>query len=333
MKLTTNYLGLTLPSPLVAGASPLADDLDTARRLEDAGAGAIVMHSLFEEQIELEELGTVHGMNVHEECFAEALSYFPRPADFRLGPDQYLEQVRRLKQALQIPVIASLNGTTAAGWLRYAALLQQAGADAIELNTYRIVTDFSESSAQVEDNLVEIIRAVRARVQVPIAVKLSPFFSALPHLSLRLAEAGANGLVLFNRFYQPDFDLDSLEVVPHLQLSDRSELTLRLRWLAILYGRLPVALAATGGVHTATDAVKALMAGADIVQVVSALLQYGAGYLAKLHADLRGWMENAGYESVEELRGCLSLQRCPNPAAFERAQYMRILHTWHPSSL
>jgi dihydroorotate dehydrogenase (fumarate) len=328
MKLDTRYLGLELPSPLVPGASPLADDLEVASQLEEAGAGAIVMHSLFEEQIELEELGTVYGMRAHEESFAEALSYFPRPSEFRLGPHQYLEHLRRLKQRLSIPVIASLNGTTAAGWIKYATLIEEAGADALELNVYRIPTDFTETSAKVEDNLVQLVSAVRARVRIPLAVKLSPFYSALPALALRLVRAGANGLVLFNRFYQPDFDVDALEVVPHLALSDRGELLLRLRWLAILYGRLKASLAASGGVHMGVDVVKALMAGADVVQVVSALLQFGPAYLARLRSDLVAWLEAAGYNSVDEVRGCLRLESCPDPAAFERANYMRVLQTW-----
>ena len=330
MNLETTYLGLRLRSPLMPGASPLVDDLDQVRRLEDAGAGAIVMHSLFEEQIDLEELGTIHGMDVHNESFAEALSYFPRPGDFRLGPHQYLEQIRRIKATVRVPVIASLNGTTATGWLRYARLIEEAGADALELNVYRIVSSFDETSTQVENQLIEIVASVRQQVRIPIAVKLSPFFSALPALARRLAEAGADGLVLFNRFYQLDLDIEALEVVPHLHLSDRSELLLRLRWLAILYGRLPLSLAATGGVHTATDVLKALMAGADGVQMVSVLLQYGVQHLAKLEADLVRWMKEHGYDSVAQLRGCLSLERCPDPAAFERANYMRILQTWHP---
>lgn len=330
MNLSTSYMGLDLRSPLMPGASPLVDDLDQVRRLEDAGAGAIVMHSLFEEQIDLEELGTIHGIDVHDESYAEALSYFPRPADFRLGPDQYLEQIQRIKRAVHVPVIASLNGTTPAGWLHYAQLIEQAGADALELNVYRIVTSFEETAAQVEDNLVAIVAALKEKVTIPIAVKLSPFFSALPSLAHRLVAAGANGLVLFNRFYQPDLDIESLDVLPQLHLSERSELLLRLRWLAILHGRVSVSLAATGGVHTAADAIKALMAGADVVQVVSVLLQYGANYFAKLQADLVRWMEEHGYTSVSQLRGCLSLERCPDPAAFERANYMRILQTWRP---
>ncbi len=328
MNLQTNYMGIELAHPLMPGASPLVDDLDTVRRLEDAGAAAIVMHSLFEEQIELEERSTIWSMDVHSEAYAEALSYFPRPDMYALSADQYLEQLRQIKAAVGVPVIASLNGTTPSGWLRYAELLEQAGADALELNVYYIPTSPEETSAQVESRAIEAVAAVRSRVRIPIAVKLSPFYSALSNLAAHLVAHGANGIVLFNRFYQPDLDIEALDVVPRLRLSDSSELLLRLHWLAILRPQVQVSLAASGGVHSAHDAIKAIMAGADAVQMVSALLQFGPDHLRKTLHGLRQWMEDHGYASVDEMRGCLSLARCPNPSAFERGNYMRILQTW-----
>lgn len=328
MNLQTNYLGIELAHPLMPGASPLVDDLDTVRRLEDAGAAAIVMHSLFEEQIELEERSTIWSMDVHSEAYAEALSYFPRPDMYALSADQYLEQLRRIKAAVGVPVIASLNGTTPSGWLRYAELLEQAGADALELNVYYIPTSPEETSAQVESRAIEAVAAVRSRVRIPIAVKLSPFYSALSNLAAQLVAHGANGIVLFNRFYQPDLDIEALDVVPRLRLSDSSELLLRLHWLAILRPQVQASLAASGGVHSAHDAIKAIMAGADAVQMVSALLQFGPDHLRKTLHGMRQWMEDHGYGSVDEMRGCVSLARCPNPSAFERGNYMRILQTW-----
>lgn len=326
--LRTNYLGLTLAHPIMPGASPLVDDLDAVRRLEDAGASAIVMHSLFEEQIELEEQSTIWSMEVHAEGYAEALSYFPRPDMFTLGPEQYLEQIRRIKAAVDVPVIASLNGISAAGWLRYSELIEQAGADALELNVYYVATRPTETSDKVEQRVLDVLQAVRSRVKIPVAVKLSPFYSALTAFARALAERGANGLVLFNRFYEPDFDIEALEVVPRLRLSEPGELLLRLHWLAILRPQLGISLAATGGIHSASDVVKALLAGADVVQVVSVLLQFGPEYLGKILKNFQQWMEDHGYSSIDELRGALSLSRCPNPEAFERGNYMRVLQSW-----
>ncbi len=328
MDLSTTYLGIRLPHPLMPGASPLVDDLDEVRLLEDAGAAAIVMHSLFEEQIELEQLGTIHSMEVHAESFPEALSYFPRPDEFNLGPEQYLEQLRRIKQAVAVPVIASLNGVSPAGWLKYARLLEQAGADALELNMYYLASDPAVDGAQIEQRVFDAVRAVKTEVFVPVAVKLSPFFSSITHIARRLEEAGADGLVLFNRFYQPDIDIENLEVVPRLRLSDSSELLLRLRWLALLSGRVRPSLAVTGGVHTAADAIKAVMAGAHAVQVVSALLENGAAYLAKIRERMIEWMEEHAYDSLAQMRGSMSLERSPDPGAFERANYMRVLQSW-----
>ncbi len=328
MDLTTTYLGFHLPHPFMPGASPMVDDLDTVKQLEDAGAAAIVMHSLFEEQITAEQLGTIHAMELHEESFAEALSYFPRPDEFALGPEPYLEQIRRIKAAVAVPVIASLNGVTAAGWLEYARLLEQAGADALELNVYSLATDPADTAAAVERRLLDIVRTVKAVVQVPVAVKLSPFFSAMAHIAHDLDALGVDGLVIFNRFYQPDIDIEALEAVPSLRLSDSSELLLRLRWLAVLSGRLRASLAITGGVHTYIDAIKAVMTGAHAVQMVSALLQNGPAQLRRVRAQMVQWMEEHEYASLAQMQGSMSLLRCPDPAAFERANYMRVLQSW-----
>jgi dihydroorotate dehydrogenase (fumarate) len=328
--LTTTYLGFHLPHPLMPGASPLVDDLDTVRRLEDAGAAAIVMHSLFEEQILQEQLATHYHVETPAESFAEALSYFPRSGEFALGPEQYLDQIHRIKRLVSVPVIASLNGHTPGWWTEYARRLQDAGADAIELNVYHVATDPAEPAAAVEHRTLEILRAVKASVTIPVAVKLSPFYSSLAHLAAELDAAGADGLVLFNRFYQPDIDPEALDVVLHLELSTSAELLLRLRWLAILCDHVRASLAASGGVHTARDAIKAIMAGADAVQMTSALLRRGPEHLAAVRRDLEAWMQEHGYESVAQMRGSLSLRRCPDPAAFERGNYVRLLQTWRP---
>jgi dihydroorotate dehydrogenase (fumarate) len=330
MDLSTTYLGFELPHPFMPGASPLADDLDMVKRLEDAGASAIVLRSLFEEQITREQFGLVENVLAHEESFAEAQSYLPTATEFVFGPDQYLEQIRRIKAMVGVPVIASLNGTTAEGWLRYAALMQEAGADALELNFYHVATDPRESGADVERRLLDAARIVKENVRIPVAVKLSPFFSALPHLAHQLDALGADGLVLFNRFYQPDIDPEALEAVPRLQLSTSQALLLRVRWLAILSGRVGASLAVSGGVHTAIDALKAIMAGAHAVQMVSLLLEHGPGMLAIVRHDLTRWLEDHEYESLRQAQGSMSLQRSPDPAAFERGNYMRVLQTWRP---
>lgn len=328
MDLTTTYLGLRLPHPVMPGASPLADSLDTVRRLEDAGAAAIVLRSLFEEQITREQLGMVHHMEVHDESFAEAISYFPKPDEFVFGSEEYCRQIARIKEAVAVPVIASLNGVTSEGWLSYAAKLQQAGADALELNVYFVATDPAETGAAVEARTVEILRGVKRAVTIPVAVKLSPFYSSLPNLARSLDEAGADGLVLFNRFYQPDIDVEALEATPSLHLSDSSELLLRLRWLAILAGQVRASLAASGGVHTGLDALKAVMAGASAVQVVSRLLQDGPGQLKAIVGAMGEWLASHEYESLEQARGSMSLRTIPDPSAFERGNYMRILRSW-----
>jgi dihydroorotate dehydrogenase (fumarate) len=331
MDLSTLYMGFRLPHPLMPGASPLADDLDTVKRLEDAGASAIVMRSLFEEQITHENLGLEHDVRAHEDSFAEATTFLPDPDEFVFGPERYLEQIRRVKAAVAVPVIASLNGTTPLGWTNYATQIQQAGADGLELNFYHVATNALESGSDIEHRLVEVVQLVKQRVGLPIAVKLSPFFSSLPHLAQQLDALGIDALVLFNRFYQPDIDPETLETVSRLQLSTSHDLLLRVRWLAILSGRVNASLAVTGGVHTSVDALKAIMAGAHAVQVVAALLQNGPGFLAILLKDLERWLEDHEYESLRQAQGSMSLLRSPDPQAFERGNYMRVLQTWRPS--
>lgn len=328
MNLSTRYLGLALPHPLIAGASPLADHLDTVRRLEDAGASAIVLRSLFEEQITREQVSAFLHSEVHGESFAEALSYFPSPQTFVFGPEEYLEHLGRVKAAVKVPVIASLNGTTKDGWLDYPPLIESTGADALELNLYRLAFDPALSGEDVERESVAVVREVRRTVRIPLAVKLSPFYSSLPHFARQLDEAGADGLVLFNRFYQPDIDPETLEVNRSLHLSDARELPLRLRWLAALSGQVKASLAVSGGVHEARDAIKAIMAGAHAVQVVSVLLRIGPEYMKVLHQGLENWMREFEWESIEAMRGNMSLQRCPDPAAYERANYMMMLQGW-----
>lgn len=328
MNLNTRYLGFELPNPLMPGASPLADELDTVKRLEDAGAAAIVLRSLFEEQINAGRSGVAQHLESHAHAHAEATTYFPQPTVFPFGPDAYLEQIRKIRAAVKIPVIGSLNGVSAAGWLDYALQIQQAGVQALEINFYHVATDLRESGSAVENRIVEIVRAVRSQVTIPLAVKLSPFFSSVANLAARLDEAGADGLVLFNRFYQPDFDIDNLDVVPRLRLSDSSELLLRLHWLSLLSGRIRPSLAVSGGVHTAEDAIKALMAGAHSVQMVSALLHHGPGYLRVVREAMVEWMEKHEYTSVRQMQGSMSLERCPDPAAFERGNYAHVLQTW-----
>lgn len=330
MDLSTTYLGIPLSSPILPGASPLVDDLDKVRRLEDAGAPAIVMHSLFQEQIELEGLSTMRAYELHAESYAEATSYFPQPKEFALGPDEYLEQLRHIKSAVSVPVIASLNGTTNSGWTEYARLIEDAGADALELNTYQLATSLWRAGEAIEREMLSVVRAVRSAVTIPIAVKLSPFYTGFAHVARQLDELSVNGLVLFNRFYQPDIDVEELAVVPSLRLSDSGELLLRIRWLAILHGRLQASLALSGGAHTPHDVVKGIMAGADVVQVVSSLLAHGPEHIRSLREGLAAFMVTHEYESLAQMRGSLSLASCPDPSAFERANYMRVLQSWRP---
>ncbi len=332
MDLSTTYLGLELPHPFISGASPLADDLDTVRKLEDAGAAAIVMRSLFEEQLVQEQVTTDWHMASPADSFAEALSYLPDPETFHLGPGEYLEQLARIKEAVAIPVIASLNGTTLGGWLEYGRLIQEAGADALELNVYRLAADPDESGELIERQTLDMVRAVRESLEIPLSIKLSPFYTALASFARSLEEAGVDGLVLFNRFYQADVDPEELEAVRTLQLSDSSELLLRLRWLAILSARLELSLACSGGVHTATDAIKATLCGAAAVQVVSALLRNGPDHLTTLRDDTEAWLVEHEYETLAQMRGSMNLERCPDAEAYERANYMHILQGY-PGSL
>lgn len=329
MKLDTTYLGLNLAHPIVAGASPLADDLDQAKRLEDAGAAAIVMRSLFEEQIEREMHGVDEHVVRHAEGYAEANTFFPDPTAFVLGPERYLKHLQKLRSALSIPVIASLNGTSPGGWLQFAKEIEQAGAQALELNLYVVPTNPDEDALTVESRSLEVVKEVRGAIRIPLAVKLSPFYSSLPHFARKLEDLGVDGLVLFNRFYQPDIDPVALDVRRSLRLSDFSELLLRLRWLAILSAQRKLSLAASGGVHVAIDAVKAIMAGANAVQMVSALLVNGPARMREVVEGLRGFLEEHEYTSLEQMRGNMNLAHCPDPSGYERANYAEILQSWH----
>jgi len=328
MNLSTKYLGLELKSPFVIGASPLGEDVDMARHLEDCGASAVVMHSLFEEQLTGDSDALTTLTESIEDSSPEALSYFPEAAEYSLGPEDYLNQIATLKKHLGIPVIASLNGRTPGGWVSHARLMEEAGADALELNIYEVPTDIAESGADIEARVLEVVAGVREKLTIPLSVKLAPFYSSLPSLASSLSGAGVNGLVLFNRFYQPDLDIEDLAVEPKLFLSTSSELLLRLRWMAVLYGKLPVSLALSGGVHKVHDAVKAVMAGADVIQIVSLVLRHGPQALETLIKDFSAWMEEHDYSAVSEMRGCLSHKNSPDPAAFERANYLRVLQLW-----
>jgi dihydroorotate dehydrogenase (fumarate) len=312
------------------GASPLADDLDTVRRLEDAGAAAIVMRSLFEEQLVGEQLATFRSMEEPAHSFGEAMTYMPSPPDFVLGPDEYLEQLSRIKAAVSVPVVASLNGNSPGGWLEYSQLMAQAGASALELNVYEVATNPEESSEAIEQRTLEMVRSVVSKVDIPIAVKLSPFYTSLASFARALEKAGARGMVLFNRLYQPDFDIEELEIERSLHLSDSSELLLRLTWLAVLSGNTGASLAASGGVHTAVDAIKAIMAGAHAVQMVSALLRHGPDHLRAIRQEVVAWLEEHEYESLAQMQGNMNLQHCPDAKAFERTNYMHLLQSWRP---
>ena len=328
MDLSTTYLGMKLPHPLIPGASPLADDLDGVKRLEDAGAPMITLRSLFEEQLVHEQFAAHSGIDAHENAFAEALSYFPSAEGFRFGPDSYLEHLARVKGAVGIPVVASLNGTTPGGWVEYAKLLETAGADALELNLFLVPTDPDESGLDVENRLLALVRSIRATVRIPLAVKLSPFYTSLPHFARRLESEGADAIVLFNRFYEPDIDVWNQEVVRCLTLSSSTELLPRLHALAIVSGRTRLGVCVTGGVHTGLDALKAVMCGADGVQMVSALLRDGPQQLSVVRAQMEFTLESHEYDSLAQVRGSMSLTRCPDPKAYERLNYMHILQSW-----
>ena len=323
--LSTTYLGLKLKSPLVCSSSPLMEKIDHLQQMEAAGAGAVVLHSLFEEQITLESHDLDHHLFHSADSFAEAVSYFPEMSGFELGPERYLRHIEAAKKAVAIPVIASLNCVSAGSWLDWAKRMEDAGADALELNTYFLATDPAVSGADVEAQYLELMSDLKARLSIPVAMKLSPFFSSIAHMSRRLSEAGAAGLVLFNRFYQPDFDLQELSVKPSLHLSDPSELLLRLHWVAILYGHVTADLAVTGGVHSAEGVLKSMMAGAKVAMMTSALLRHGIGHLAEVEAELRAWMAERGYGSIELMQGSMSHGSVAEPAAFERANYLKVL--------
>jgi dihydroorotate dehydrogenase (fumarate) len=329
MQLDTSYLGMRLPHPFVAGASPFGYAVDTVKRLEDAGCAAVVLHSLFEEQIDLARDGRVAQMDPDDRRFAEMIGYFPTQADYRFGPHEYAEHVYRVTQAVKIPVIGSLNGHTRQAWLTFAPMIAQAGAAALEVNWYELSTDLRTCGPTVEDDLVEMVHDVKSLIKIPLAVKLSPFFTAFANVAHQLDEAGADGLVLFNRFYQPDIDIRTMRVVPQLELSTSAELSLRLRWIAILCGRVHASLALTGGVETPHDGIKAILAGADVVQLVSALLHHGPAYVGVMRHSLEQWLEWHHMASLAEARGQLSHQRTQNPGAYERANYIRTLQTWN----
>lgn len=326
--LSTTYMGLKLAHPIVPSSGPLSNSIDRIKRLEDAGAPAITMYSLFEEQIEEESQILDHYLNYGTDTFAEALSYFPDMGRYNVGPDEYLNLIRKAKQSVAVPIIGSLNGVSDGGWAEYAKKIEQAGADALELNIYYVATDMIATSAEVEQRYIDVLAHVKSSVSIPVAIKVSPFFSAMGNMARRLCEAGANALVLFNRFYQPDFDLENLEVVPHLVLSDSDELRLPLRWTAILYGRVKCNLGITTGVHSHEDVIKGIMAGAHVTFMASELLHHGVGRIGEVTASLREWMEQHEYVSVAQMRGSMSQQSVAQPAAFERANYMKVLQAW-----
>jgi dihydroorotate dehydrogenase (fumarate) len=324
MNLATTYLGMRLPHPLIVGAGPLTDDLDTARELEDAGAAAVVLRSMFEEEIKGEQMEAFFNTESHNESSAEATSYDPDP-ESAFGPDEYLEHLRRVKEAVGIPVLASLNGSSAGGWTSYARLLEQAGADAVELHLYHAASDASLSAAEVEHRMIQVVREVKNELRVPVAVKLSPLFTAFGHFAGQLDAAGADGLVLFTRFHRADIDVLELEVTRDMALSDSSDLPLRLRGIAALAGRVKASLAVTGGVHTALDVVKATMAGAHVTQMVSALIRNGPRHLRAVRSELGAWMEVNEWESLDQMRGNMSFGRIPDPAAYERVNFRMTL--------
>jgi len=328
MDLSTTYMGLKLKNPLVPSASPLSKELDGIKKLEDAGASAIVLYSIFEEQLSFEAAELEHFLTQGTDSFAEALSYFPQAHEFNLGPDEYLEHIRKAKTATKIPIIASLNGMTTGGWIEYAKKMEQAGADGLELNVYFLAADATQDSVAIEQTYVDILKAVKSHVKIPVALKLSPFFSSITAMSKKLATAGADALVLFNRFYQPDIDLEKLEVKPGVVLSTSNDLRLPLRWIAILYGNLKSSLAGTTGVHKAEDAIKLIMAGADVAQMCAALLVNGPAYLGKVLQGMQAWMEKNEYDSVATMKGSMSQKNVAEPAAYERANYLKALNEY-----
>lgn len=325
--LSTHYLGMNLKNPIVPSASPLSRDIGNVKKMEDAGASAVVMYSLFEEQITHDELEMYHHTSYHENINAEALSYLPEQNNF-LGPDEYLEHLHKVKESVNIPVIGSLNGCTDGGWTKYAKLIEEAGADAIELNIYMLATDLNTSSEDIENIYVETLRSIKANIGIPVAMKISPYISAMGHFAKRLDNEGVDGLVLFNRFYQPDIDLENLEVVPNILLSNSQSMRLPLRWIAILYGKLNASLAATSGVNTAEDVLKLIMTGASVTQMFAALHRHGIGHIKNVLADMEKWMVEHEYESLKLMKGSMSHRSVANPGAFERANYMKALNSF-----
>ncbi len=330
MELQSTFMGLTLQHPIVASASPLSENVDGIKRMEDAGAAAVIMFSLFEEQLKHENAAIEHLMSSGTESYAESLSFFPEIEDYRAGPEDYLNLIRRASEAVDVPIIGSLNGITREGWTETARMMEEAGAGGIELNLYHIPADLELSGREVEQRYVDVVKSVKAVVSIPVAVKLSPFFSAFANMAKQFDEAGADALVLFNRFYQPDFDLDKLEVVTDLELSTPREIRLPLLWIAVLYGRIGSSLAATRGVHSAEEVIKYLMAGADAVMTTSGVLKRGIGFFTTIVNDLKVWMEDRGYESVEQMKGAMSHKNCADPSAFERANYIKVLESYRP---
>lgn len=328
MDITTSYLGFKLKSPIVPSAGPLSEDVSKIKEMEDAGAGAVVLYSLFEEQLEHDELELDHHTSSPAESFAEATSYFPEPFEYKTGPEEYLEHIQKTKDAVDIPVIASLNGKSLGGWIDYAKKIEQAGADALELNIYELATDIDKKCEEVEKKYIHIVRRVRSEIKIPIAVKMHPFFSSVANMANELSKAGANGLVLFNRFYQPDINLETLEVEPNVLLSTPMAMRLPLRWVAVLHGRIKSDLAATSGVYSDEDVIKMIMAGANVTQVLSCLLKFGIGHIADIIAKMEKWMEEKEYESVEQMRGSMSYMKVEDPSKFERANYMKALHSY-----
>jgi dihydroorotate dehydrogenase (fumarate) len=321
--LSTKYLGLKLRTPLVASASPLSNTLEGIRRLEDAGASAIVMYSLFEEQIRHDTAELEARLLAGTESFAESVTYLPQPSEFNAGPEEYLRQIRQAKDAVKIPIIGSINGATVGGWIDYAKLIEQAGADAVECNIYKIASAPDVSSVQIEQTYIDIVKAIKSTVKIPVAIKVSPYFSNMSFMAKQMDEAGADGLTLFNRFYQPDINLETLEIEPNVLLSTPQALRLPLAWIGILYGRLKASLAGTSGVHSAEDAVKLIMVGADVTELCSTLLRNGVSHLRYIEQGLSDWMEKHEYESVQQMKGSMSQLRCSDPSAYERVQYMR----------
>lgn len=328
MDLSTNYMGIRLKNPIVPSASPLSKSVDTVKKLEDAGASAVVVYSLFEEQITHESNELDHYLSYGTESYAESLSYFPAIEDFNYGPDEYLEHIRKIKKAVGIPIFGSLNGISSGGWMKYAKLIEEAGADGLELNVYYIPTDIEMDSKEVEEIYIRNLIEVKQNLNIPVAMKLSPFFSSLPNIAKKLENAGADGLVLFNRFYQPDFDLENLEVLPNLELSNKWEMRLPLRWIAILYGNINTSFAATTGLHDHLDVLKVIMAGADVAQLCSELLHNGINRISEILRSLEIWMAENEYNSVHQMKGSMSQKSVADPSAFERANYMKILNTY-----